>query len=135
MIQDTKHSIILIDDECVMCNKLIRLIASADSKDLFRIAGLDSKYGLELIRKFQIEKPGAERLILIEQQSVYEASDAICRILIQLNNYSRLGKTLRFLPKKFRDKIYYLIARNRYKLFGKSKQCSIDEHLVKKMLH
>jgi len=57
MIQDTKHSIILIDDECVMCNKLIRLIASADSKDLFRIAGLDSKYGLELIRKFQIKKP------------------------------------------------------------------------------
>ncbi|TAH43262.1 MAG: DUF393 domain-containing protein [Bacteroidetes bacterium] len=134
MNQGIEHSIILIDDECVMCNKLVRFIATADSDDRFRITGLNSRPGKILLNKFQLEKPGPERLILIEQQFVYEASEAVCRILIQLKNYSRLGKFLRFIPAKFRDQFYYLIARNRYRLFGKSKLCSLDEKLVKKML-
>jgi len=134
MSQGTLHSIILIDDECVMCNRLIRLVAAADSKDLFRITGLDSIQGLALLENYHIDNPGKDRLILLEQNAIYEASEAICRILNQLKYYSWLGTCLRVLPVKFRDSVYYTIARNRYKIFGKAKKCSTDEKFTKKIL-
>ena len=135
MSQGTSQSIILMDDECVMCNRLIRLVAAADSKDLFRITGLESLHGMALLENYHIDKPAKDRLILLEQNSVYEASEAICRILSQLKYYSWLGRCIQILPVKFRDSIYYTIARNRYKIFGKVKKCSIDEKILKKMLH
>ncbi len=132
---DLTHSIILIDDECVLCNRLTRLIARADIKDKFRIAGLNSKAGQYLINYFERGKVKEETIILIEQGKIFEASEAIWKIAIEIEGYKLLGRLIKSTPLKLRDKIYFLIARNRFRIFGKSVSCSMEDSIRKKIIH
>ena len=128
------QSIILIDDECAMCTKLIRWIAKADTKDRFLIAGLESKFGKSIIRSKHIQEARPDSLILIEAGKVYYASDAVLKISEGVKSYQRLGKIYRFLPSSLRNWIYFFISKRRYILFGKAKQCSMDPALLKKVI-
>ena len=128
-----KHSIILLDDECVLCNKLIRKVALWDVKDKFRITGLKTVKGQELLQPFNKENSDPNSLILIEDAQLYEASEAVLRILLGLNRFIWLSSILKFMPHSMRNRIYYFIAKNRYRFFGKSNQCSLDENLKSKI--
>ncbi len=132
MILEKTHSIILIDDECVLCNRLIRLIADADHQDQFRITGLQTEYGKYLLKRFQKSVTEPETLILIEANEVYEASDAVLRIAGSLRKYRWIGKCISAVPFSVRDRFYYFIAKRRYILFGKSRYCSLDPKQLKK---
>ncbi len=84
---DLTHSIILIDDECVICNRLTQLIAKADKKDKFRIAGLNSKAGKYLLNYYERGTVNKETIILIEQGKIFEASEAVWKIAIGIEGY------------------------------------------------
>jgi predicted DCC family thiol-disulfide oxidoreductase YuxK len=127
------HSIIIIDDECVLCNKLTHWIAEADHEDKYRITGLKTMYGLQLLQRAGRKNLGPESIILIEGEKVYEASEAVLRISAGLKKYRWLG-IFRYIPLKFRDILYYFVAKRRYRLFGKSNRCSMNPKLLKKII-
>ena len=135
MINYEAHSIILIDDECVMCNRLIRLVASKDHNDKFRICGLNSEVGKGILKEYDLENSSPESLILIEQNKIYFASDAVLKIAGDLNTYTWISKLIQIFPLSIRNRLYFLVAKNRYRLFGKATKCSIDPVLIKKIIH
>jgi predicted DCC family thiol-disulfide oxidoreductase YuxK len=59
------------------------------------------------------------------QEAVYTRSDAALRIADGLGGIWTLALAARLLPRSFRDACYDLVARNRYRIFGRRTECRL----------
>lgn len=117
--------IILFDGICNLCNKSIQFIIKKDKKDVFRFAALQSEVGQYFLNKFEIDRKRTDSMILIDsEENFYVKSSAALRIAKELPTISWMRLFL-VLPKFFRDGVYNIIAKNRYRWFGKKDECMI----------
>lgn len=128
-----KQKIILFDGVCNFCNFWVNFILDRDKKDLFKFAALQSKLGNEILKKFNMDNSSLESVILLDGESVYSKSTAALKIAKELSGPVKILYPLLILPKFLRDFFYDLIAKNRYKIFGKKEVCRIptEEEKVK----
>jgi predicted DCC family thiol-disulfide oxidoreductase YuxK len=63
--------------------------------------------------------------MLVEGGKIFGRSEAAFRVLGQLRTTWRVLLVLRFLPRWMTDGIYRLIARTRYRVFGRYDVCPI----------
>lgn len=115
--------IILFDGVCNLCNSSVQKIIEKDEKNLFRFASLQSEFGQEFLRKNNLSEKEFDSMILIDGDKFYTKSDAALRIGKELKGIYKLSGILFFLPKFIRNMGYDLIAKNRYKWFGKQENC------------
>jgi predicted DCC family thiol-disulfide oxidoreductase YuxK len=59
--------------------------------------------------------------------TLFARSDAILFMLAELGGVWKLTAVGRVLPKGLRDAIYKIVARNRYRVFGKHESCMLPE--------
>ncbi len=126
MDQGKGKKIILFDGVCNLCNGAVQWIIRRDHEDTFRFASLQSQAGKELARSRQIDTNVVDSIILIDPGvAYYVKSDAALEIAKGLKGYRILSAVLGWVPRSIRDGIYDLIARNRYRWFGKKEQCMV----------
>jgi predicted DCC family thiol-disulfide oxidoreductase YuxK len=116
------HNIILFDGECNFCNSSVNFIIKRDKEALFRFASVQSDIGREILRKHNANMD-LDSLILVENHKCYYKSSAVLRICKRLNGAWKLFYFFIVLPGPLRDYFYDLIAKNRYKWFGKKTDC------------
>ena len=118
--------IILFDGVCNLCNGAVQWIIRRDKEDVFRFASLQSEVGRELTRSRQIDTDRVDSIILIDPGvAYYIKSDAALEIARNLKGYKVLPALFGWIPKSIRDGIYDLVARNRYRMFGKKQECMV----------
>lgn len=117
--------IILFDGVCNFCNFWVNFIIDHDKQNIFKFAAFQSERGSELLEKFNLPKDDFDSFILISQNKVYKKSSAAFTIAKNLSGWPKIFAPLNFLPKALTDLIYDLIAKNRYKFFGKKEACRI----------
>ena len=108
-----EQTILYYDGLCVLCNKSIRFIINRDRKNQFKIGLLDS---------FKSEDK-QDSVVLVHKGIKYNYSDAIIKSLILIGGIHKLAALLFIFPKSLRDFVYKIIAKNRYKWFGKLNTC------------
>lgn len=125
--------IILFDGVCNLCNNAVNFIIDRDKKDIFRFASLQSEAGQQLTSERGIDAERAlDSMILIEPGvAYYQRSTAALEIAKELSGGYSYLKYFSFLPEGLRDGIYSLIAKNRYKWFGKEESCRIPTPKLK----
>lgn len=117
--------IVLFDGVCNFCNYWVNFLLKRDKKNIFLFAALQSESGQELLKKFSLATTDFDSFILIDGDSYQTKSDAVISIAKNLSGFPRLLVIGKFLPKLARDFVYDLIAKNRYKIFGKRDSCRI----------
>lgn len=118
--------IILFDGHCNLCNGAILFIIKHEKTARFKFASLQSDLGKQLMAERHINPNDIDSIIFIDVGSAYYVkSTAALEIASYLKGaYALLAKLL-VLPEGFRDAVYSLIARNRYRWFGKKDQCMV----------
>ncbi|QOR65207.1 thiol-disulfide oxidoreductase DCC family protein [Cytobacillus suaedae] len=116
--------IILFDGECNFCDQSVQFIIKRDSKGYFKFTSLQSEIGIELLNKFNAPKD-IDSFVLIEDNRCYFKSSAALRVCKKLRGAWKILYVFLVLPKTFRDFFYEIIAKNRYKWFGKKESCRI----------
>ena len=125
-LQSSSNSkIILFDGICNFCNYWVNFIIDHDKQNIFKFAALQSEKGRELLDKFELPKDDFDSFILISQNKVYKKSSAAFEIAKQLNGWPKIIIPFGILPHSLTDLIYDLVAKNRYKFFGKKDSCRI----------
>lgn len=114
--------VILYDGVCVFCSRWVRFVASRDREAHFRFTAIQSGYGSRLAQAFGIDPQDPDTNAVIHGGVAYFKSDAALTVLSLLPGWS-LVRALFAFPKPLRDAVYNLIARNRYRIFGKYDQC------------
>lgn len=61
----------------------------------------------------------------LSDEALLARSDAILYMLMQLGGIWSLAGIGRVLPRGFRDAVYKVVARNRYRVFGKHESCML----------
>ncbi len=131
MKKKTEKAIVLFDGVCNLCNASIRFIIQHDKKNHFLFASLQSEKGKELLTMAGAKEPYDNSIVLLENEIIYKRSSAALRITRHLNGGYFLLYTLLLVPTFLRDAVYNLIARNRYKWFGKKDTCMVPSNAVK----
>ncbi len=119
--------VVLFDGVCNLCNGAVQFIIDRDPHGTFRFASLQSERGAELMRSRGLTPPTGDpdSVVVIEGEKVYERSSAALRIARRLRAPWKLLVVLWLVPAFIRDAVYRVIARNRYRWFGKSEQCRV----------
>ena len=86
---------------------------------------LQSEKGEEILDKFHLPKGDFDSFILIADNKVFKKSSAAFEIAKHLNGWPKIIIPFSILPHSLTDIIYDLVAKNRYKFFGKKDSCRI----------
>jgi predicted DCC family thiol-disulfide oxidoreductase YuxK len=125
--------VLLYDGVCALCNGVVRFIIRHDHSRDFRFAPLQSSLARELIA-MSTSTSAPEGVILITDtltphQRLYRRSDAVVRTLHILGHHwdrwSRLSNLLVRIPRPVREFGYIVIARFRYRIFGRYATCPV----------
>ena len=130
MLKEGRH-IILFDGVCNLCNRSVQFIIKKDKKGIFKFASLQSTVGKELLKEFELPEDSFQSFIYIKNDMAFSRSDAALEIAKMLNGVWQFVYFFKIVPKFFRDPIYNLIARNRYKWFGKKDECRVPTSKMK----
>jgi predicted DCC family thiol-disulfide oxidoreductase YuxK len=119
---DIPDGLILFDGVCVLCSGWVRFVIERDKAERFRFVPIQSPYGSALAVRFGISPENPETNAVVLHERAWFKSDAAIAVL---SNLPRLGwvRMLRLVPRPLRDWSYDLIARNRYRWFGRTETC------------
>ena len=130
-------AIVLFDGVCNFCSSSVNFIIARDRRRYFKFAALQSDEGRRLIEQYGLadiagdtgtdgrRASAPESVVLIEDGKAYTHSAAALRIARRLGGAWPLLYALVAVPAFIRDAGYRLIARNRYRLFGRKDECMI----------
>lgn len=124
-METLNKKIILFDGVCNLCNGSVVFMIKRDKKDVLRYAALQTEVGQKLVDQYNIDTKKIDSIILIENNTYFYKSTAALKIARHLNGAYPLLTVFLILPAFMRDWVYDIIARNRYKWFGKKESCMI----------
>jgi predicted DCC family thiol-disulfide oxidoreductase YuxK len=117
--------VILFDGVCNLCNHSVQFIIRHDHRSQFHFAALQSGFGMAQLLHFGIEQGMLNTVILIHHGKAYQKSNAALEIAKKLSGLWPALYIFKLVPRFMRDGMYDLIAKNRYKLFGRLDECMI----------
>jgi predicted DCC family thiol-disulfide oxidoreductase YuxK len=119
----TSHPVILFDGLCNLCSSSVQFIIKRDPQHHFRFASLQSNFGQQLLQQSGLPVQHFNSFILYQQGKVYTKSTAALRVTRQLKGLWPLLYGFIIVPAFIRNAVYNLVARNRYRWFGKRQTC------------
>jgi predicted DCC family thiol-disulfide oxidoreductase YuxK len=117
--------VILFDGVCNLCNGLVSFVIARDPAGRFQFAALQSDAARQLLGALTTIAPLPDSLVLVEDGRVFTRSAAALRVARGLRFPWPLAYGLVVVPRPLRDWVYDLVARNRYRWFGRRDLCLI----------
>ena len=122
------HPLLLFDGDCILCNTTVRKIVQVDREEVFRFLAIQE------FAQFLAEAKDIDSVLLVKHGAIYSESDAVIEAAELLPYPYRLIYYLRWVPEAIRDYFYRLIAKYRYRIFGKEDQCYLHNKPVQDRL-
>lgn len=121
-----KHpNIILFDGICHLCNGTVAFIIRNDPDARFKFSALQSTHGQALLQSHQLVNNTTKTVVYLKEGKVYMKSTAALEVMKALGWPWKVMYVFIVIPKPIRDFMYDLIARWRYRIFGKRNTCTI----------
>ena len=114
---------LLFDGVCTLCNGVVRFVIDRDPSGRFQFAALQSDAGRRLLGG--LPQPLPDSFVLFEDGRVFTRSTAALRVVRGLSFPWPLLWVLILLPRPVRDWAYDVVARNRYRWFGRRESCMV----------
>ncbi|MCP1829145.1 putative DCC family thiol-disulfide oxidoreductase YuxK [Bradyrhizobium sp. USDA 4532] len=118
--------VILYDGVCIFCSRWVRFVIARDTDRRFRFTPIQSGYGTRLAKSFGIDPDDPDTNAVVHGGIAYMKSDGALTVLSHLPGWG-WTRTMFAVPKPLRDAVYSLIARNRYRIFGKYETCFVPD--------
>ncbi|MEM8798257.1 MAG: thiol-disulfide oxidoreductase DCC family protein [Pseudomonadota bacterium] len=113
----------LFDSVCVLCDTAVQYTLDHEKAPTIRFISIQSKEGQRIARDHGIDPENADTFLFIENGRALARSDGVIALSRHLNGPFSLLRFGWLVPRFLRDFAYNLVARNRYRLFGKRAGC------------
>lgn len=124
--------IVVFDGKCLLCNGWVQFLLRHDRQGRIRFASMQGEQGARLLNEAGLSAgEGLQTLLVVEGGRSWQHTAAILRILHRLGWPWRLAWVGWLVPAPLRDALYRLVARNRYRIWGRSEVCMVPapEHV------
>lgn len=127
--------LVVFDGHCGLCNRTVRWLLRRDWRDRLRFAASEDASVAGLLKRHGINAPDSQSgpttiLVVLDfggpEERVLARSDAVLALLGELPRpWPAVAATLRWIPRPARDLGYRLIARWRYRIWGRLENCPV----------
>jgi predicted DCC family thiol-disulfide oxidoreductase YuxK len=121
----TKDRLIIFDGVCNLCNSTVQFIIKRDRKKKFSFATCQSGALHDIIKQHGLPATELSTVVYLKKGVPYFKSRAILEILRDLGNGWNLFYILIIIPPFIRNFVYDLIAKYRYRVFGRRESCMV----------
>lgn len=121
---DLPDGLVLFDGVCVMCSAWVDFIIQRDPQRRYRFVPVQSELGRSLASRFGIDPGAPQSNMVVRDGRAWFKADSALAVGRDLSGWRWTG-VFRLLPRGVRDALYDLVARNRYRLFGKRDTCGV----------
>lgn len=118
------HPIVFFDGQCGLCNRTVDWILRNDTQHQFLFAPLQGTTAGGLF-KGMAEDELYRSFWLKDEKGLHRKSTAIFRVCRRLNGFAKILALGMLIPRPIRDWGYGLVAKNRYKIWGRTESCRI----------
>ena len=120
-----RQPIVLFDGDCCICNLSVQFLLEHNHKKDLNFTSLQSVSGKRIAALTDKSFPQKDTVLFLKDNTLSVRSTAALNIVSHLGIMWQIFQVFRILPLSFRDAIYRLFAKNRYKWFGKNQSCMI----------
>jgi predicted DCC family thiol-disulfide oxidoreductase YuxK len=127
------NPIVLYDGVCGLCNRLVQFVLKNDRNDVFRFASLQSKLAEQILVRHRLPSESLETVYVVldygfAKERLLSRLQAVVYVLQQLGGpLAYVSAILRVLPAPVQNFLYRLVARNRYRVFGRYETCPLPD--------
>lgn len=132
MPDQSPHPIVLYDGVCGLCNRLNQFLLKRDQHDRLRFASLQSSLAESLTLRHGANPKDLDTVYVVVDhglpgEHLLSRSDAIIYVVTQLGGVWKVMGLAKVLPKALRNIAYNIVAKNRYRVFGKHDSCMLPD--------
>lgn len=137
-VEPVHHPVLLFDGVCNLCNGAVQFIIRRDRRAIIRFAPLQweglshwlqtnnvETSVISSILSSRLSSDAPDTVMLVDKGKVYVKSDAALHVARYLDGGWPMLGLMGLVPRSIRNFLYDLIARNRYRWFGKREVCMI----------
>lgn len=117
------HTIVIFDGVCHLCNGFVDFIFKHDKRRAFILLPSQAQKAKGILRAFDLHEKADTSVFLVQGGKIYQESTAALRVLQNMGFPYNLFMVLIIIPPFIRNVFYRLIARNRYRWFGRRQTC------------
>ncbi len=117
--------VLYFDGVCNFCDASVKFVLEHERVPVLQFASLQSTQALQALPALGIEPTDLDTVVLVEGGKAYTQSSAALQTAKYLKAPWRWLSVFLWVPKPLRDLCYKVVARNRYRLFGKKDECSV----------
>jgi predicted DCC family thiol-disulfide oxidoreductase YuxK len=115
--------IIIFDGHCVLCSHWAQFVIRHDHQKRFKLLAAQSPLGHALYLHYGLDPTEYQTNILVADGKAWFKSESSIRMLEGLGRPWSWVSIVRVLPLFVREPLYDLVARNRFRLFGRRETC------------
>ena len=115
--------IVFFDGVCNLCQGSIRYLIKHDKKGVIKFASLQGNYAKDFVNETEIQS--MQSILFFDGKMLYKKSTAVLKLSSLLGGWHQLLLLGYILPRFVRDWLYNIVAKNRYRWFGKKDQCML----------
>ncbi len=130
----SRDHLLLFDGVCHLCDASVRFILRRDPTGKIKFAPIQSPFGSQLYTQHGLDPAAPNAMLFLTPTGAFQASDAALEIARTLGGLWQLALIFKPLPRALRDTVYYFIARNRYRWFGKDESCMMPTAELKERM-
>jgi len=120
---DPNARVIVFDGICHVCSGGVRFLAQHRIEPPFELIPMQSAEGKALLEQFGIDTDDPATFLVLDRGLVLTQSDASIHVMAAIGGLWRLAAAGRVIPRPWRNWLYRLLARNRYRWFGRRTTC------------
>jgi predicted DCC family thiol-disulfide oxidoreductase YuxK len=122
---ENSNEIVLFDGVCNFCNRSVQFVIRKEKKPELKFASLQSETGKRLLKKCNVEQGNDGSIVYLHNGKAYTKTSAVLRLTTKFKGIWPIFSFFLIFPPFLRDWVYVIIAKNRYKWWGKTESCQI----------
>jgi predicted DCC family thiol-disulfide oxidoreductase YuxK len=123
----TGGRIVVFDGLCNLCSGGARWLERHRSEPPFLLVPMQSDLGRALLSQHGYDPDDPLTFLVLDGDRCLTQSEAWIHLVAAAGGWRRLIITTRVIPRAWRDAVYRLIARNRYRWFGRRQTCYLPQ--------
>lgn len=120
---DDSRALFVFDGVCVLCSGGAAFLMRHDRRARVNLTPARSVLGQALYAHYGVDWDTT--YLLVEGGRAYTASAGYLRLCAVLGGWWHVLRIVAFVPARWRDAAYAIVARNRYRWFGTADHCAL----------
>ncbi len=116
---------VIYDGGCNLCNSQVIFLRKLDRKNMLRFVPSESAEGREVLLAAGLDGAENDTVVYCTRNRHYLRSSAVLNILRDIGRGWQILYIFIIIPPFIRDFFYRLIARNRYRIYGRREGCEV----------